>query len=284
MHPTIFHIGPVPIQSYGLMLAIGFYICVELCKRDGRKVGIDPERISELALGCLLVGVAGTRLLHMAMFPAEYSWSDPLGWIAVWRGGLVFQGAPPAMLAYLIWATRRYGISFHQLMDIGVSYLVLAHAFGRIGCFLAGCCYGTRTSLPWGISFPKDSPVYIDHCQRHTEFFLSSPQWSYPVHPTQLYEAALLALLCAGLLWLRRLTHPKVGYVLPVYFIAYGIIRFCVEFFRGDNPIMFETLSNQQVFCIAFVFVGVAMLGYMIYRNKMDTVGNNRYAKGPRQL
>lgn len=260
MFPTLFHIGPIPIQAYGLMLALGFYISVELMKRDGRKVGIDPEIISTLALGCLIVGVAGTRILHMIMFSEEYSWNDPLGWIAVWRGGLVFQGAPPAMLAYLLWATRRYKVPFNQFMDIGVSYVVLSHAFGRIGCFWAGCCFGTPTAMPWGIRFPQGSPP----CDRYCD---AAAAWSLPVHPTQLYEAFLLAVLCGGLLWLRKRVAPKTGYVLPVYLISYGIIRFIVEFFRGDNnPMVWNLISEQQLFCVAFVIGGVGLLAYRMTR------------------
>ncbi len=263
MFPTLFHIGPIAIQSYGLMLAIGFYIAVELMKRDGRKVGIDPEIISTFALGCLIVGVLGTRLLHIAMFSEEYSWKDPLGWIAVWKGGLVFHGAPPAMLAYLIWATRRYRVPFNQFMDIGVSYVVLAHAFGRIGCFWAGCCYGKPTTMPWGIHFPVGSPP----CDRYADITASGTVCQ-AVHPTQLYEALLLVGLCAALLWLRKRVYPRTGFVLPAYLMGYGVIRFIVEMFRGDNnPMVWGVMSEQQLFCLVFFVGGAGLLAFMLHRD-----------------
>ena len=277
MLPTLFKIGPLEIHTYGLMIAIGFLAALHFSQRDGAKAGMDPGAISTMAFWGLLFGILGTRLLHIILYPEGYSWTDPIGWIAIWRGGLVFQGALPGAFVYLIYACRKYKIPFWKLGDVAIPYLALAHGFGRVGCFMNGCCYGMRTNLPWGIRFPRvswglsqpatGSPAYLDHCQRFSELSTTVDHWSYPVQPTQLYGVAGLLALCFILLYLRKHWHPFTGFIMPVYFILYGVGRFFVEFLRGDhNPTVFGTISAQQVLSIASVIVGIVL--FLILRPK----------------
>jgi phosphatidylglycerol---prolipoprotein diacylglyceryl transferase len=195
MLSTLLKIGPVSIHSYGLMIAIGFLLAMFLAQRDGKKIGIDPNAVSNIAFFGLALGILGTRLLHIVMFPQGYSLSDPIGWIAIWRGGLVFQGALPGGVLAVVFGCRFYKIPAWKAIDLGIPYLPLAHAFGRIGCLMNGCCYGRRTDLPWGIRFPRvpwdlsqpatGSPAYLDHCNRFSGLSMAHDHWSYPVHPTQ---------------------------------------------------------------------------------------------------
>jgi prolipoprotein diacylglyceryltransferase len=126
------------------------------------------------------------------------------------------------------------------------------------------------TSLPWGIPFPRvpwdlaqpptGSPAYLDHVDQYRELSASVAHWSYPVHPTQLYGVLGLLALCGILLSLRKHWHPFAGFTFPLYFMLYGIGRFIVEFFRGDhNPTVFDVLSQQQIFSLVFVAIGVAI-------------------------
>ncbi|HEO72475.1 MAG TPA: prolipoprotein diacylglyceryl transferase [Candidatus Hydrogenedentes bacterium] len=269
MFPTLLKVGPVTFHSYGLMIAVGFLAAFTMVKRDARKQGIDPQFANEMWLWALLWGIAGTRILHIIMFPDAYSWKDPLGWIAIWRGGLVFQGALPPAILYGWYYARKHEMRFWTLVDLIVPYIPLAHAFGRVGCFLNGCCYGKRTELPWGISFPRvpwnlsvsptGSPAYLDHCRR---FALShaSDHWSYPVHPTQLYSVAALLCICATVVLIRDKWHPFAGVSMPAYFTLYGAFRFFVEFLRGDhNPTHFGAFSDQQVFSLLLVAGGLIL-------------------------
>jgi phosphatidylglycerol:prolipoprotein diacylglycerol transferase len=169
---------------------------------------------------------------------------------------------------------RRRGVDFWPFADIAVTYIPLGHALGRLGCFLNGCCYGERSEVPWAIPFrrvpmdlsqtPVGSPVYIDHCKR---FGLSywDDAWSFPVHPTQLYSLLGLMSIFALLYLLRRKWHPFTGFVLPLYMVLYGIMRFIVEFYRGDhNPTHFGgVLSDQQVFSVLIVVLGVVFYIYL---------------------
>jgi phosphatidylglycerol:prolipoprotein diacylglycerol transferase len=266
------------------MIAIGFLSGVYFMQRDAAKRGIDPRLIGDLAFWSLLLGVAGTRVLHIILFPEAYSWSDPVGWIAIWNGGLVFQGALPPVVLYGWYYVRKHKLGFWSTADMVMPYVALGHAFGRIGCFLNGCCYGHRTDLPWGIPFrrvpwdlsqtPVGSPPYLDHCARYSELSFAKDHWSYPVHPTQLYSALGLALICLLLLAIRKRCHPFDGLLLPLYFIFYGVGRFFIEFLRGDhNPTHFGGLSDQQMFCVAFALTGLTMLAGLVIWNRRGKTG-----------
>lgn len=271
MHPILLKLGPLPVHSYGLMIAIGFLLAMYCVQRDAAKLGIKPEFVSNTAFWCLILGIFGTRLLHIIMFPESYSWRDPIGWIAIWRGGLVFQGALPLPFLFCWWYLKKHNIRLLFASDLTMPYIPLAHALGRVGCFLNGCCYGQRTDLPWGLRFPRvpwdfsqpatGSPVYLDHCQRFTELSMSTDHWSFPVHPTQLYSVFMLLAICIALLVLRKKCRPVEGLVLPYYLILYGIGRFLVEFVRGDhNPMVLGLISSQQLFALLSALFGVALI------------------------
>jgi phosphatidylglycerol---prolipoprotein diacylglyceryl transferase len=273
MHQTLFKVGPLSIHSYGVMIAIGFLIGLHLMQRDARKRGLDPEVIGNLVIWGLVAGLIGTRLLHILMFPELYSWADPIGWIAIWRGGLVFQGAIPVVIVfaylYLKWKKTPFG----EAADTVIPFAVVGHAVGRLGCFFNGCCYGKPTTLPWGIPFPRTPwdlsqtptgcPVYLDHLQRF-HAVTSQDHWSLPVHPTQLYSFLALLAISALLLYLRKRWRPFSGFTLPVYLMVYGLARFIIEFYRGDhNPTHFGALSDQQILSLLFVLAGAVLFGIM---------------------
>ena len=107
MIPVLLELGPLKIHSYGLMIAIGFLTSLFFIQRDAKKVGIDPLIFSNMAYIALPLGIVGTRLAHIIMFPQNYSWNDPLGWVAVWEGGLVFQGGPPVGLIFIYYYLKK---------------------------------------------------------------------------------------------------------------------------------------------------------------------------------
>ncbi len=260
MFPVLFKIGPVSLHMYGLAIAIGFLIVLWLMQRDAKKLGISADSISEMAFGVLFWGTVGTRLLHIIMYSENYSWTDPIGWIAIWNGGLVFQGAIPAGILYAWLALRKRNIPFWIMPNIVMPYIPIAQAFGRMGCFFNGCCHGALTTVPWALSFPPGSPASARYPG------LDPSSWSQHVHPTQIYSVVLLLSMSAIMLLLRARWNPFAGYMFPVYFILYGIKRFIVECFRGDgNPTNygFGVLTNQQVFCIFFILFGIALFAYM---------------------
>ncbi len=276
MYPILFEIGPLKINSYGLMIAVGFLTGLYFIQRDAVKRGMPPKVFADMAFIVLPLGIAGTRIAHIVMFPEYYSWDDPIGWIAIWRGGLVFQGGPPVALAFVYYWFKKHNIPFWKGCDVMFPYLPMGHGFGRVGCFLKGCCYGLPTDVPWAIPARRDpwdlsepvtgSPAFIEHLSRFSDVTAQS-HWSHPIHPTQLYSFAGLLIICGILLALRRYWNPFAGFTVPAYLVLYSAFRFIVEFYRGDhNPVHLFGLSDQQVFSVFFVLLGVGVFIFLQIR------------------
>ncbi|MFP6581551.1 MAG: prolipoprotein diacylglyceryl transferase [Candidatus Hydrogenedentota bacterium] len=257
----------MPLHSYGFMIAVGFLSVLYFIQRDAEREGFDPKLFADLAFVVLPLGLLGTRLAHIFMFPKYYSLSDPIGWIAVWNGGLVFQGGPPLAIAYGYWFFRKKGIPFWNGIDIIFPYVALGHGIGRIGCFLKGCCYGALTDVPWATSFPRildpdsnnitGSPAFLSHFRDFSDITVESTH-AHAIHPTQLYSFVGLMCILGIMLSLRKWWNPYTGFTFPMYFIIYGSFRFGLEFLRGDhNPVHAFGLSDQQLFSLGGVVIGI---------------------------
>jgi phosphatidylglycerol:prolipoprotein diacylglycerol transferase len=168
-------------------------------------------------------------------------------------------------------------VPFWKACDVMFPYFPLAHAFGRIGCFLYGCCYGKPTDVLWGIPArrvpwdiekpPTGSPAYLDHLDRFSDM-TADMHWSHPIHPTQLYESAGLLVIVGLMMLMRRKWRPFDGFLMPMYFMLYGVLRFVVEMYRGDhNPVHVWGLSDQQVASLFSVGIGAALFGYLWIRS-----------------
>jgi phosphatidylglycerol:prolipoprotein diacylglycerol transferase len=233
MHPLLIKLGPIPIHTYGFLIAVGFLCAVAVIRRLAARSKLDVERTLDLTFWSLLVGFAGARTLFI-ITRFSYFMADPIAIFKVWEGGLVFFGGPIAVVPFLIWYVRRYKLPIWKTMDAMVPGLVIAHMFGRFGCLSAGCCYGKPTGSDWGVRLYSDL-VDKDH-------------QGIPLHPTQLYEASALFLLFWGLLWVFRRKQFD-GQVVLTYFMAYPVIRSIVEIFRGDlirGFVIDEWLSTSQ--------------------------------------
>jgi phosphatidylglycerol:prolipoprotein diacylglycerol transferase len=249
MHPIFLRIPFVhlTIWSFGAMTVVGFVMGMLLTRRMARRSGLDPEVISDVALYCLIVGLAGARAFyvihHLDQFHGGF-----LDMIAVWRGGLEFVGgAIPAIIVLLLYLHHR-NLPVRRYFDILAVGLMFGLAFGRIGCFLNGCCFGKPADLPWAVRFPYRSYAYIsqinpDLARDRAEPRLPLPQAEYfdfyaedgtwypkplaeltrrqrrevtegkyrclPIHPTQLYAFANALLLCAILYASWRKSLPS---------------------------------------------------------------------------
>lgn len=242
MHPLLFNIGPVPIHSYGLLIALGFLSALEIIRRLCLKSKLPVDPVMDIVFWMLISGFVGARILFV-ITRLDYFLAHPLEIIRVWEGGLVFFGGLIAATAVFAFLMRKSNLPIWKVTDVLVPGLVLNHAFGRLGCLAAGCCYGKPTDLPWGIHL-------------HSELVERSMR-GISLHPVQLYEAGSLLILFFGLLWIFR--HKKFdGQVGLSYFIIYPIIRSIVELFRGDlirGFIIDPWLSTSQ-FISLFVVLG----------------------------
>ena len=247
MLPELLRIGDFPIHTYGVLIALGFLLCVWVSRREGKRLGIPVERIVDLGFWSILIGMVGARILFVITRWQEF-WAAPVDIFRVWEGGLVFYGGPLACLPFFLWYTKKYGLPRWKILDIAAVAVPLAHAFGRLGCLSSGCCYGIPTGGDWGLRL--HSPLLEAHLQ------------GVPLHPTQIYEGAGLFVLFFYLRWKRR--HKAFdGQLLFLYAIGYSALRIVVEFFRGDlirGFVIQDYLSTSQF--IALLVIVAAVLAY----------------------
>jgi prolipoprotein diacylglyceryltransferase len=148
-----------PLYSFGLMMVIGFLMAVAIIRRLSRDITPNPQLITNAALYSLIVGVAGARLFYVVHYLDRYR-DNLLSIFAIWEGGLeLYGGVIPAIIiiAFYLWYHK---LPIRRYLDILAIGLMLALVFGRIGCFLNGCCFGKPTDLPWAVRFPYDSFAY----------------------------------------------------------------------------------------------------------------------------
>jgi len=254
MHPILFKIGSFPIGTYGLLLTVGFFLALLLAQRLGRAEGIAPESISDLAITLLLAGVIGCKLL---MIVVDLAGGMPLrnlldfGYLRA--GGAIHGGIILATVAFF-WRVRRLKLPLARTLDCLTPALALGQAIGRLGCFSAGCCYGTASSEPWAVTFSDPNAQ-----------FLSGTPLAVPLHPVQLYTFLANLLVMASVLVLRRHRRFK-GQVSGSYFILEGIGRMVTEHWRGDLDRGFllglPWLSTGRLTSLLFILFGCGLLAW----------------------
>ena len=269
MHPILFEIpridlgawviGPIPIRLYGLMIGIGFLLGITLAARRAKKEGINPELILDMGVYLLLAAIIGSRALYVLTTMQEFT-RNPLGVFAIWKGGLVFYGGLLAAVPVGIWYVKRHGLPVWKTADIVAPSIALGHAFGRLGCFFAGCCYGA----------PCTGPACVTFTDMH-----SLAPLGIPLFPTQLMESAGEFFIFGLLLLLIRFKRFD-GQIFGFYLVFYAVLRFIIEFFRGDavRGVYFGGLiSTSQTIAIAIALsAGIAIA--MKWKKKTGLAAN----------
>jgi phosphatidylglycerol:prolipoprotein diacylglycerol transferase len=248
MYPTLFEIGPVTIRSYGTLLMVGFVAAILLSRRQARRLGLSPELPLDLGLWVLVLALISARLAYAALNWADFA-GHPVDVLCVWReGGLSYHGGLlGGLLAGVLFAWR-HRISFWMLADMAAPGIALGYAIARLGCLLNGCCYGVRTSLPWGIRFLiwPDSQVTTE-----------------PSHPTQIYASLGSLLILVVLLKLQPRLRAR-GQLFLLYLMLYAPMRAAVEVLRKgvSAQILFDGLTQAQ-FASAVIFV-LSVVGFVV--------------------
>ncbi len=257
MHPVLFELGeiggaPVRITGYGVMMLVAMIAGWALVRRLGRR--IDPEAPwTDLVLGLLIAGLGGAKLLLVSVhLPDLVSGRAVLGDLLL-AGGVWLGGVTGAAL-YAVWFFRRYRLDAGRALNVLFVAAPLGHAIGRLGCLLAGCCYGSACTLPWAIT-------YTDPLAHQ----LSGTPLGVPLHPAPLYEALAELLNFAVCLALWRREPPP--WTIPAVWLAlYGAERFALEFLRGDARGALGPLSTSQWLALAMVGVAAALWAVRIRR------------------
>ena len=252
MHPILLSFGPITIHTYGFMIAMGFLMGVQVVKALAQRSKLPVHRVIDMAFWLILVGFVGARILFIITAWDQFE-KNPMEMFRVWNGGLVFYGGLLTATVFGIWFIYRYKLPIWRTVDVLVPGLTIAHVFGRLGCFSAGCCYGRPTDSFLGVSFPL--------------LLGEASLQGVPLHPTQLYESTSLLILFFGLLWVYR-KRVFDGQVAMTYFMAYPIIRSIIETFRGDidRKFVIEDILSTSQFISIWVFFGAAIFLYIRLR------------------
>jgi phosphatidylglycerol:prolipoprotein diacylglycerol transferase len=248
MLPQLISLGPIHLYSYGLMLALAFYIGASWLWRDARIRGWDENHVATLSLLLLVVSVLGARALFVATHWSDYA-QGPLEALKVWRGGLTLYGGILVAIPTGILYCLRVGLPLWRVADAFAAPLALGMALGRVGCFLNGCCYGLPTRLPWGVTFPPSA--------------YSSMQFpGHPLHPSQLYvtvfELGLMGLLVA----LRDRLRP--GQLWWLFVMLDSVIRFLVDYTRYYEPSAYVLPNFALSQALSTGLFAVALLMYAL--------------------
>lgn len=293
MYPELFKIPFVDltVKSYGLMLVIGFLLAAFLIKRLSRDITPDHQLITSAAFYSLIAGVIGARLFYVVHYFDRFS-GNLLSVFALWQGGLELLGGVILAITVIILYLRHHKLPIRRYLDILAVGLMLALAFGRIGCFLNGCCFGKPTNLPSAVRFPYNSLAYqnqtspdlgrnrpepqlklpadfFNHYDKNGQWYQALKPYNLltqdqkymvdkgiyrclPVHPTQLYSSANAFALCL-------------------------ILYFC---WRDDNPfeyswwIIYKGGTVSQNLGIYLVIIGIILIT-LFTKMKSDAIINS---------
>ena len=263
MHPVLLEIGELRFHAYTFFLALGVLVSTLLAARDGARLPNPVYVPTQGAVFALIGALIGTRAWwilqydHPAnLYRAIFFWEGSY----VYFGGLL--GGIAGAVAYL-YATRNMD---WRIADVVAPYLALGQAFGRVGCFLNGCCYGSVCEYPWAVTFPEGSHVHRH--QINVGIIPPDAAQPLPVHPTQLYSIAGLLLIC---FLLRRNLFKGSPFTFAIalqYLFLYGILRFTVEAFRGDSPRPLWEMTLSQWVSLGCVVGAAAIYAGLEYRSR----------------
>jgi phosphatidylglycerol---prolipoprotein diacylglyceryl transferase len=271
------------ISSYPVLLLLGCFFGWILARRLAARKGFEVRHIDNLALLIPVVGLAGARFFARLFYAKLPLWEA----LQVWKGdGLVFYGGFLASFGAVLIYCWIHRVKVLELLDSLAPAAALGLCFGRIGCFLAGCCWGdiclpqaqlaglpsarvaqiqtfpnlSTSEMPLAVRFPPRSDVY--KTQVKWGLLAGTEERSFPVHPVQLYEAGLALALCL-LLWVASKQQAPPGRQAIALLLGYAAIRFCTEYFRGDNSLGFGGFTVSQMIS---VYLALFALLFLIFQ------------------
>lgn len=252
MHPDLFKIGSITIHTYGVFVALGIFSAISLAMRLANKEGIPPSIISDMCFWIIIWGIIGARFVYVLMNISYYI-RFPLEILELWKGGLVFSGALISACLVAGVYVKKYSLNFWIIGDIIAPCASLGQAIGRIGCFMAGCCYGKSTNIPWAVTFHNPN---------------SLAPLNIPLHPTQLYHflACLIIFFCLMWLWKHKSFD---GQVFLWYLLMHSLQRLIIERFRGDlQPVLGNMTLTQFISIVVLLTAGISIIVRKKHINK----------------
>jgi len=253
--PYLFTVGSFQLRYYSLMYLVAFALTYLLVRYRVQDEGYPyrEETLQDVIIWCIVGLILGARLGYVFFYHFDYYLLHPLEILLPFRfdggiqfvgiSGMSYHGGALGVLVASLLLCRRRGISFWNLADLICPAIPLGYTFGRIGNFINGELYGRITTAPWGMYFPLDPARALRH-------------------PSQLYEAFFEGIVLFIILWGLRKRRPFDGFLLALYVMGYGLVRFFIEFFREPDShlgLIVASLTMGQILCILMILVGLAV-------------------------
>jgi phosphatidylglycerol:prolipoprotein diacylglycerol transferase len=249
----VFHLGPIPIRTFGVFVALGILVGVWLFLGYARRRGLDAAELGRFATWVVILGLVGSRLLFVVTRWGEFA-DDPLSVFAVWQGGLQFSGAVLIAIVVIWWYGRRHPeVGALQLSDGVVYGLAPGVAIGRLGCIAVGEHLGTQTGFFLGWKYlggPTREPI--------------AGGVGSVIHNTAIYELLLLLPLIALLVWMERRRVPA-GWLTVTFLLWYGVQRFLTDFLRAYDRTVWG-LTGAQFVCLGMIAAGLVIAVRLVRR------------------
>ena len=248
------HIGPLTLHTYGVLLALAFLTGLWVVSREAKRAGLDATVITDMAVYVLIGGLIGAKVLLLVVEWSYYSKHLGEIWTLLQSGG-VFYGGLLGAFPVAWWFARRHRLDGWKTADVLAPGVAIGQAIGRLGCFAAGCCYGRPANVPWAVTFHD---VYAT---RQVGTPLDTP-----LHPTQLYESLATLAIFIFLKWLAGRKRFD-GQVTLAYIFLYAVARFVIEFYRGDaarGMVLGGWMSTSQFIAILMVLAVLFLYPYVL--------------------
>jgi len=276
IYPFKFALGPLEITGYGIMLMVAFLTGGWLVTLELRRRGLAEDYAADMVAAAVIGGVIGAKLWYVALT------RDPGALLS--RGGLVWYGGFLGGTAAVILNGWRLRVPLRWTMQLVAPALAAAYALGRVGCFLVNDDYGRPSSVPWAVKFPQGLPPSTAGNMQHL-FGIPVPAGTDPstvlaVHPTQLYEVALM-LGAFFVLWVWRKRDRPMGWLFGVYLVLAGVERFLVEFLRAKDDRFLGPFTIAQATSVCLVAVGAYLL--TAWKDEPDPEPDE-YLKGGKEM
>jgi phosphatidylglycerol---prolipoprotein diacylglyceryl transferase len=259
MHSELFQIGPFTLRMYGFCMALGFLLAWRAMVLLRKKTRQPYEDVATLLTWVMISSILGARLAYVMLnWNAEFA-HDPMAILRIDQGGLVYYGGLIGAMVMCVGYTLYYKVDFFDIGDVTAAVLPLGQFFGRLGCFMHGCCYGQQTDAWYGICFPRCSPAWGE--QFKSGLIKHSAPEALAVIPTQLIESLSTLILFVILFRLYPRHYRNRGFIGGCYLLGYATLRFFIEFLRGDvQRGTLAGLSTSQTISILIFVAGVACL------------------------
>lgn len=243
--PIIFHLGPLQVRWYGVLIMTGVVVGAYMTSREARHRGFDPDYVWEALLLVVPLGIVGARLFHV-LDNFSFYWRNPSQLVGIQLIGLAIYGAVAGGIVGVVIYARLRKLPVLRFLDCAALGLPIAQFVGRFANIINGDTWGSSTTMPWGFIYTSPNAL------------LPQSLLGVPTHPTPVYEQLWLLIALAIMLVVRRRLKAD-GSAIMLYVVLYSIGRFFISIFR-ENKILFLGMREAQLLALAAIVILVPII------------------------